>query len=159
MQWGLSGNSNNSSLLPFQHTRRWTLGRAAVVGWCREHTNMKTLFIFVIHIHNIIGDFVDLYQVSRNMSVVNFDGNVTLETLALSKQAGWIAVTISQLPCRPPGLRSPLQHKVTLGWKLQLLQLWQHLSLMQTDKPDLPGGAGARTDVAGVCLTKISHNH
>ena len=60
-------------------------GRAAVVGWCREHTNMKTLFIFVIHIHNIIGDFVDLYQVSRNMSVVNFDGNVTLETLALSK--------------------------------------------------------------------------
>ena len=46
---------------------------------------MKTLFIFVIHIHNIIGDFVDLYQVSRNMSVANFDGNVTLETLALSK--------------------------------------------------------------------------
>ena len=58
----------------------------AVVGWCREHTNMKTLFIFVIHIHNIAGDFVDLYQVSRNMSVVNFDGNVTLETLALSRQ-------------------------------------------------------------------------
>ena len=47
---------------------------------------MKTLFIFVIHIHNIAGDFVDLYQVSRNMSVVNFDGNVTLETLALSRQ-------------------------------------------------------------------------
>ena len=85
VQWDLSGNSNNSSLLPFQHTRRWTLGRAAVVGWCREHTNMKTLFMFVIHIHNIIGDFVDLYQVSRNMSVANFDGNVTLETLALSK--------------------------------------------------------------------------
>ena len=123
VQWDLSGNSNNSLPLPFQHTRRWTLGRAAVVGWCREHTNMKTLFMFVIHIHIIIGDFVDLYQVSRNMSVANFDGNVTLETLALSKQAGWIAVTISQLLFRPPGVCSPLQHQATLGWQLQLLQL------------------------------------
>ena len=47
VQWGLSG-SNNSSLLPFQHTRRWTRDRAGS-SWLVSRTHKHENIIHIRH--------------------------------------------------------------------------------------------------------------